>query len=122
MQRCSRKTEMMKNRILFFFLLPLFCGAISQQIQYAVPEEIAKGSWVENLAKDLRLSVQELPAQKLRVSAEDFCNVSVQSGDLLMSGRIDGEKICGSKSECALEFELVADNPMNVDCCNSRYK
>ncbi|XP_066199800.1 protocadherin gamma-B1-like [Saccopteryx leptura] len=104
----------MKSQVLFLFLLSLLCGAISQQIQYVIPEELAKGSRVGDLAKDLRLSVQELPARKLRVSAEEFFNVSVENGDLLVSGRIDREKICGRKSECALEFEIVAENPMNV--------
>ncbi|KAF6082397.1 hypothetical protein HJG60_014644 [Phyllostomus discolor] len=114
MQRSSRHAEMMKRQVLFLFLLSLLCGAISQQIQYMIPEELAKGSRVGNLAKDLRLSVQELPARKLRVSAEEFFNVNMESGDLLVSGRIDREKICGRKSKCALEFEVVAENPMNV--------
>nr|XP_019594557.1 PREDICTED: protocadherin gamma-B1-like [Rhinolophus sinicus] len=114
MQRSSRKAEAMKSQVLFLFLLSLLWGAISQHIQYVIPEELARGSRVGNLAKDLKLSVQELPARKLRVSAEDFFNVSAESGDLLVSGRIDREKICGRKSECALEFEVVAENPMTV--------
>ncbi|XP_023607810.1 protocadherin gamma-B1-like [Myotis lucifugus] len=114
MQRSFRQAETMKSQVRFLFLLSLLCGAISQQIQYVIPEELAKGSRVGNLAKDLRLSVQDLPARKLRVSAEEFFNVSAENGDLLVSGRIDREKICGRKSECAMEFELVAENPMNV--------
>ncbi|XP_070270861.1 protocadherin gamma-B1 isoform X19 [Myotis yumanensis] len=114
MQRSFRQAETMKSQVRFLFLLSLLCGAISQQIQYVIPEELAKGSRVGNLAKDLRLSVQDLPARKLRVSAEEFFNVSAENGDLLVSGRIDREKICGRKSECALEFEMVAENPMNV--------
>ncbi|XP_059554660.1 protocadherin gamma-B1 isoform X17 [Myotis daubentonii] len=114
MQRSFRQAETMKSQVRFLFLLSLLCGAISQQIQYVIPEELAKGSRVGNLAKDLRLSVQDLPARKPRVSAEEFFNVSAENGDLLVSGRIDREKICGRKSECALEFEMVAENPMNV--------
>ncbi|XP_007647026.1 protocadherin gamma-B1-like isoform X1 [Cricetulus griseus] len=104
----------MANQVLLHFLVPLFCGAISQPIHYSIPEELAKGSPVGNLAQDLGLSVQELPARKLRVSAEDYFSVSAESGDLLVSGRIDREKICGRKSECALEFESVTENPMNI--------
>ncbi|KAM5214028.1 protocadherin gamma-B1 isoform 22-T22 [Hipposideros larvatus] len=114
MQRSSGKAEAMKSQVLFLFLLSLLCGAISQHIQYVIPEELARGSRVGNLAKDLKLSVQELPARKLRVSAENFFNVSAESGDLLVSGRIDREKVCGRKPECALEFEMVAENPMTV--------
>ncbi|XP_055473363.1 protocadherin gamma-B1-like, partial [Psammomys obesus] len=104
----------MANQVLLHFLVPLFCGAISQPIHYSIPEELPKGSRVGNLAKDLGLSIQELPARKMRVSAEDYFSVSADSGDLLVSGRIDREKICGRKSECALEFESVTENPMNV--------
>ncbi|XP_051057079.1 protocadherin gamma-B1 [Phodopus roborovskii] len=104
----------MANQVLLHFLVPLFCGAISQPIRYSIPEELAKGSLVGNLAQDLGLSVQELPGRKLRVSAEDYFSVSAESGDLLVSGRIDREKICARKSECALEFESVTENPMNV--------
>ncbi|XP_025708002.1 protocadherin gamma-B1 isoform X2 [Callorhinus ursinus] len=114
MQRSSRKAEPMKIQVLFLFLLSLLWGAISQQIQYAIPEELARGLRVGNLAKDLKLSVQELSARKLRVSSENFFSVSAESGDLLVNGRIDREEICGRKSECALEFEMVAENPMNV--------
>nr|XP_021520644.1 LOW QUALITY PROTEIN: protocadherin gamma-B1-like [Aotus nancymaae] len=114
MQRRAREAERMKSQVLFPFLLSLFCGAISQQIRYTIPEELAKGSRVGNLAKDLGFSIRELAARKLRVSAEDYFNVSLESGDLLVNGRIDREKICGRKLECALEFETVAENPMNV--------
>ncbi|KAM6224263.1 protocadherin gamma-B1-like [Rhynchocyon petersi] len=115
MQRYARQVEPMKKQVLFPFLLSLFFGASSQQIRYSISEEMAKGSLVGNLAKDLGLSVQELPARKLRVSEEeDYFRVSPESGDLLVSGRIDREKICGRTSECALEFETVAENPMNI--------
>ncbi|XP_062943728.1 protocadherin gamma-B1-like [Cynocephalus volans] len=72
----------MKSQVLFPFLLSLFCGAISQQIRYTIPEELGMGSRVGKLAKDLGISVQELPARKLRVSVEDYFNISAESGDL----------------------------------------
>lgn len=95
MQRSSRKAETMKSQVLFLFPQSLLCRVISQQIQYEIPEELAKGSRMGNLAKDLRLNVQEFPARKLWVSAEDFFNTSAESGDLLVSNKIDKEKICG---------------------------
>ncbi|XP_021572410.1 protocadherin gamma-A9-like [Carlito syrichta] len=100
--------------VLFPFLLALFCPALSEQIRYRILEEMPKGSVVGNLAKDLGFSVQELPTRKLRVSPEKpYFAVSAESGELLVSSRLDREQICGRNPACALEFEAVAENPLN---------
>ncbi|XP_028383242.1 protocadherin gamma-B3 isoform X12 [Phyllostomus discolor] len=102
------------RRMPFFLLLPLFCPALSEPIRYTIPEELARGSLVGNLAKDLGLGIRDLPTRNLRVSAEKkFFTVSRENGDLLVSDRIDREQICGKKSTCVLEFEMVAEKPLN---------
>ncbi|XP_006866310.1 PREDICTED: protocadherin gamma-B4 [Chrysochloris asiatica] len=103
-----------RRRAFFPFLLSLFGLVLSEQIRYRIPEEMPKGSVVGNLAKDLGLSVHELPTRKLRVSSEKpHFAVSAESGELLVSSRLDREEICGKKPACALEFEAVAENPLN---------
>ncbi|XP_059554653.1 protocadherin gamma-B3 isoform X11 [Myotis daubentonii] len=103
-----------RRRMPFLLLLPLFCPALAEHIRYTIPEELARGSLVGNLAKDLGLGVRDLPTQNLRVSAKKkFFTVKTENGDLLVGDRIDREQICGKKSTCVLEFEMVAEKPLN---------
>ncbi|KAK1343392.1 LOW QUALITY PROTEIN: hypothetical protein QTO34_016172 [Cnephaeus nilssonii] len=89
--------------------------ALPDQIRYSIPEELAKNSVVGNLAKDLGLRVRDLPARKLRVSGEkEYFTVDPDSGDLLVSDRIDREQICGKKPLCILDFDAVAEKPLNI--------
>ncbi|XP_043321139.1 protocadherin gamma-B3 isoform X20 [Cervus canadensis] len=112
--RLGPKLQAGRRRMLFLFLLSLFRPALSEQIRYTIPEELARGSLVGNLAKDLGLGLRDLPTRNLRVSAEKkFFTVSTDNGDLLVSDRIDREQVCGRKSVCVLEFEMVAEKPLN---------
>ncbi|XP_028909149.2 protocadherin gamma-B5-like [Ornithorhynchus anatinus] len=110
----GQKGQPGRRKVLFPFLLSLLCGALGEQIRYSIPEEMEKGSLVGHLARDLGLNVRDVSARKLRVSAEmQLFTVSADSGDLLVSDRIDREQICGNKPVCNLELETVAENPLN---------
>ncbi|KAI5178821.1 Protocadherin Gamma-B6 [Manis pentadactyla] len=100
---------------MFPFLLPLFYPALCEPIRYSIPEELAKGSVVGNLAKDLGLSVLDVSERKLRVSAEKLLfSVDAESGDLLVKDRIDREQICKERRRCELQLEAVVENPLNI--------
>nr|XP_036872160.1 protocadherin gamma-B2 isoform X9 [Manis javanica] len=114
-QSAERSSPARWRQVWLPFLLSLFRGVLPDQIRYSIPEELAKNSVVGNLAKDLGLSVRDLPARKLRVSAEkEYFTINPESGELLVSDRIDREQICGRKPLCILDFDTVAENPLNI--------
>ncbi|XP_036918491.1 protocadherin gamma-B6 isoform X14 [Sturnira hondurensis] len=112
---CAQRCGAGRLQVLFPLLLPLFYRALCEPIRYSIPEELAKGSVVGNLAKDLELSVLDVSARKLRVSAEKLLfSVDAESGDLLVKDRIDREQICKERRRCELQLEAVVENPLNI--------
>ncbi|NXJ86586.1 PCDGE protein, partial [Trogon melanurus] len=102
--------------LLLTLLLGLCCGAATESIRYAIPEELARGSLVGPLARDLGLSPAELPARKLRLSSAEkqYFGVSEETGNLYVSERLDREEMCGEAASCSVSFEALVQNPLNV--------
>uniref|UniRef100_A0A8C0JBR2 Cadherin domain-containing protein n=1 Tax=Chelonoidis abingdonii TaxID=106734 RepID=A0A8C0JBR2_CHEAB len=95
--------------ILFFFLF-FFWGTISGQISYSIPEEMQKGSFVGDTAKDLGLDIKELSDRGVRIISrgmKQYFTLSLNNGHLYISERIDREQICGRLENCLLNFEIL---------------
>ncbi|NXQ51719.1 PCDGM protein, partial [Anthoscopus minutus] len=103
-------------QVLSLFLL---CGWgwVSGQIHYSVFEESELGTVVGNVARDLGLKVEELPGRRLRLGSEEslrYFAVRLDSGTLVVSQRLDRERLCGAAASCVLSVQVVAENPLQL--------
>ncbi|XP_061581350.1 protocadherin gamma-A4-like isoform X45 [Cololabis saira] len=98
----------------FLLLLPLAYG----DINYLFPEEMKRGSVIGNVAKDLGLQAGILSTRRARIDTEEtdkrYCDINVNSGELIVTERIDRESLCGKKASCIIKLELVLENPLEL--------
>ncbi|NXG94850.1 PCDGA protein, partial [Stercorarius parasiticus] len=87
------------------------------QLRYSIPEEMPKGSFVGDVAKDLALELPALRARGARVfdtGRTQYFVFGLQNGHLSMKDRVDREEICAAVAKCVLNFEILVKNPMNL--------
>ncbi|XP_068133846.1 protocadherin gamma-B4-like isoform X28 [Hyperolius riggenbachi] len=111
----NRSTHMVSVWQVFIFFSCIF-GFSLAQLQYSIPEELKKGSVVGNLAMDLGLNAKGLSARKFQIVSQakkQYFGVNLESGDLIVSERIDRELLCGNKQTCFIHVEAVIENPLN---------
>ncbi|XP_063045726.1 protocadherin gamma-A11-like [Engraulis encrasicolus] len=102
-------------------LMSLFLYSVRGQVSYSIPEEMSKGSMVGNIAQDLGLDLKRLKAGKARIYIEDstqYIELNKDRGLLLIRERIDREALCGKKTPCALHFQIILENPMELYSIN----
>ncbi|XP_050924193.1 protocadherin gamma-A11-like isoform X2 [Lates calcarifer] len=110
----------------FSALRLLFCFAsfivtlhlVNGDLSYSIPEEIKRGDAIGNIAKDLGLDLRTLSSRKARVdfdgTSKQYCDMNLNTGDLIASERIDRESLCGKKPSCVLKVDLVLENPLEL--------
>ncbi|XP_062443772.1 protocadherin gamma-C5-like isoform X6 [Rhea pennata] len=97
------------------FSFCLFLHSSSAQIRYTIPEELTRGAFVGNIAKDLGTDVAKLAAANLQVlsdSDSQYFSVNVNTGVIMVSERIDREQLCGQNPRCFLHLKLAIENPV----------
>ncbi|XP_067454500.1 protocadherin gamma-A4-like [Thunnus thynnus] len=87
-------------------------------LSYSIPEEMKRDSVIGNIAKDLSLDLRTLSSRKARVDFEGtrkrYCDINLNTGDLITSGRIDRESLCSKKPSCIVKVDLVLENPLEL--------
>ncbi|XP_063046154.1 protocadherin gamma-A2-like isoform X5 [Engraulis encrasicolus] len=98
-----------------------FVCVVHGQVSYSIPEEMSKGSMVGNIAQDLGLDLKRLRAGKARIYTKDstqYIELNKDRGLLLIKERIDREALCGKKTPCALHFQIILENPVELYTVN----
>ncbi|XP_077957346.1 protocadherin gamma-A11 isoform X18 [Gasterosteus aculeatus] len=104
----------MRRQVLLFIPI-LYFSAVYGQASYSIPEEMAKGSLVGNIAQDLGLDVKRLRLGNARVYSGDsreYIELNRERGVLLIKDKIDREALCAHTTPCAVHFQIVLENPM----------
>ncbi|XP_031443092.1 protocadherin gamma-A5-like isoform X38 [Clupea harengus] len=109
-------TRTMKQGALIFALIHCLCS-VHSQVSYSIPEEMATGSVVGNIVQDLGLDMKRLKAGKGRIftgNQAEYIALDTGRGVLLIKERIDREALCGQTTPCALHFQIILQNPMEL--------
>ncbi|XP_067374391.1 protocadherin gamma-A11-like isoform X20 [Channa argus] len=110
----------------FSALRTIFCFAsfivrlrlVDGDLSYSILEEMKRESLIGNIAKDLGIDMKTLASRQARVDFEGsqrrYCDIKMNTGDLITMERIDRESLCGQKPSCVLKVDLVLENPLEL--------
>uniref|UniRef100_A0A8D2JEA2 Cadherin domain-containing protein n=1 Tax=Varanus komodoensis TaxID=61221 RepID=A0A8D2JEA2_VARKO len=105
--RRLRRTNL---RILLCFLLATAWESASGQIYYSIPEEMAKGSFIGDIAKDFGLDIKDLSSGEVQMISrgmKQYFALDLRNGLLLVNEVIDREEICHQMEKCLLNVEIL---------------
>ncbi|NXP21554.1 PCDG7 protein, partial [Scytalopus superciliaris] len=106
-----------RQRVLLWGVLLAAWEAAWGQLRYSVPEEMPKGSFVGDVAKDLGLQLPALRDSGVRVVSEgrmQYFSLHGKTGHLVTGERIDRENLCQLVEKCVLRCELIVEGEMQV--------
>uniref|UniRef100_A0A8B9UGM0 Cadherin domain-containing protein n=1 Tax=Anas zonorhyncha TaxID=75864 RepID=A0A8B9UGM0_9AVES len=106
-----------RQRALLCCVLVAAWEAAWGQLRYSVPEELPKGSFVGDVAKDLALQLAALRDRGARVVSADrmrYFALHANSGHLVTAERLDREQLCEGVQRCVLRCEVIVEGEMKV--------
>ncbi|XP_062342270.1 protocadherin beta-16-like [Osmerus eperlanus] len=103
-------------RMFWLALFPLLLRSSYGDVTYSIPEEMKRGSVLGNIAKDLGLDAKGLLSRKARLDVDGrsklYCDINLNTGELIVAETIDREKLCGTRLSCSLKYEMILENPL----------
>ncbi|NXM90242.1 PCDG7 protein, partial [Oenanthe oenanthe] len=106
-----------RQRALLWVMLQAAWEAAWGQLRYSVPEEMPKGSFVGDVAKDLGLQLPEINDRGARIVSggrTQYFALQEKTGHLVTAEKIDREQLCKSVQQCVLRCELIVEGEMQV--------
>ncbi|XP_043837799.1 protocadherin gamma-A2 isoform X12 [Dromiciops gliroides] len=106
-----------RKRVLLYFLLVTLWDISATQIRYSVPEEMEKGSFVGDIAKDLGLEPRELSEKGARIVSKgkkQHFALNVRTGSLVTVDRIDREELCAQSTQCLLYSNVLVGDKLKI--------
>ncbi|NWT11190.1 PCDGA protein, partial [Vireo altiloquus] len=106
-----------RQRALLWGVLLAAWEAAWGQLRYSVPEEMPKGSFVGDVAKDLGLQLPALRDSSVRIVSEgrtQYFSLHGKTGHLVTAERIDREQLCERVQQCVLRCELIVEGEMKL--------
>ncbi|NXS56970.1 PCDG9 protein, partial [Brachypteracias leptosomus] len=106
-----------RERALIWCVLVWTWNAAWGQLRYSVPEEMPKGSFVGNVAKDLALQLPALGDRGVRLldrGRTQYFALHGETGHLVTAARIDREQLCESVQQCVLRCEVIVEGEIKV--------
>ncbi|NXK93905.1 PCDG7 protein, partial [Formicarius rufipectus] len=106
-----------RQRVLLWSVLLAAWEAAWGQLRYSVPEEMPKGSFVGDVAKDLGFQLPGFRDRGVRVVSEgrtQYFGLHDKTGHLVTAKRIDREQMCESAHQCVLRCELIVEGEIQV--------
>ncbi|XP_054073546.1 protocadherin gamma-A2-like [Rissa tridactyla] len=109
---CGRRA-----RALLWCVLMAAWEAAWGQLRYSVAEEMPKGSFVGDVAKDLALklpALQDRGVHLLDKGRTQYFALHGKTGHLVTAERIDREQLCRLVEKCLLRCEVIIEGEMKV--------
>ncbi|XP_069340245.1 protocadherin gamma-A3 [Eulemur rufifrons] len=116
MTNCLRFLNLRGLALLCAFLGTL-CKTGTGQIRYSVQEELEKGSFVGNIAKDLGLEPRDLAERGVRIVSRgrtQLFSLNPRSGSLVTADRIDREELCAQSARCLVKFNILVEDKLKI--------